>query len=236
MIKFFRKIRQNLLMENKTGKYFKYAIGEIILVVIGILLALQVNNWNEIRKGNGTKIESIKVIQTNLSQEKDRLDYVIARKQSTIITIEKILAGDFKNIELKKLYGILTRVHLHLVANTGYKIISQNNAINSIENKDLTNALIWFYETHYGLLNSWGDYDRSYSENFMEPYLQSNIPSEPNLFEMEAIIKKELKTIHFRNLLLNKIELDKSYIKIMQTESFVHIEKLQSLIKQEIEK
>ncbi|GAA4812071.1 DUF6090 family protein [Litoribaculum gwangyangense] len=52
MIKFFRKIRQNLLMENKTGKYFKYAIGEIVLVVIGILIALQINNWNETRKSN----------------------------------------------------------------------------------------------------------------------------------------------------------------------------------------
>ena len=50
MIKFFRKIRQNLLIENKTGKYLKYAIGEIILVVIGILIALQINNWNEQRK------------------------------------------------------------------------------------------------------------------------------------------------------------------------------------------
>ncbi|MCK0178015.1 DUF6090 family protein [Flavobacteriaceae bacterium S0862] len=50
MIKFFRKIGQNLLMENKTGKYFKYAIGEILLVVIGILIALQINNWNENQK------------------------------------------------------------------------------------------------------------------------------------------------------------------------------------------
>ena len=50
MIKFFRKIRQNLLSEGKTGKYFKYAFGEIILVVIGILIALQINNWNENRK------------------------------------------------------------------------------------------------------------------------------------------------------------------------------------------
>tara|TARA_R110002074_G_scaffold231282_2_gene402870 strand:- start:4946 stop:5710 length:765 start_codon:yes stop_codon:yes gene_type:complete len=56
MIKFFRKIRQNLLMDlsagkagNKTSKYFKYAIGEIVLVVIGILIALQINNWNEKR-------------------------------------------------------------------------------------------------------------------------------------------------------------------------------------------
>jgi len=44
MIKFFRNIRQNLIMENKTGKYLKYAIGEIVLVVIGILIALQLNN------------------------------------------------------------------------------------------------------------------------------------------------------------------------------------------------
>lgn len=50
MIKFFRTIRQNLLSEGKTGKYLKYAIGEIILVVIGILIALQINNWNEERK------------------------------------------------------------------------------------------------------------------------------------------------------------------------------------------
>jgi len=49
MIKFFRKIRQKSLTENKTGKYFKYAFGEIVLVVIGILIALQINNWNSNR-------------------------------------------------------------------------------------------------------------------------------------------------------------------------------------------
>lgn len=65
MIKFFRKIRQNLLLENKTGKYFKYAIGEIILVVIGILIALQVNNWNE----NRTKQKEINETLSNLEQD-----------------------------------------------------------------------------------------------------------------------------------------------------------------------
>tara|TARA_B100000497_G_C7678143_1_gene409969 strand:- start:478 stop:1212 length:735 start_codon:yes stop_codon:yes gene_type:complete len=49
MIKFFRKIRQNLLVEGITGKYLKYAVGEILLVVFGILIALQINNWNEDR-------------------------------------------------------------------------------------------------------------------------------------------------------------------------------------------
>lgn len=57
MIKFFRHIRQQLIMKNQLGepalpvsRYLKYAIGEIILVVIGILIALQINNWNEARK------------------------------------------------------------------------------------------------------------------------------------------------------------------------------------------
>ncbi|MFL1013224.1 hypothetical protein [Flavisericum labens] len=58
MIKFFRKIRQNLLSEGKTGKYIKYAFGEIILLVIGILIALQLNNFNEKRKINND-IESV---------------------------------------------------------------------------------------------------------------------------------------------------------------------------------
>ncbi|MGB5316110.1 MAG: DUF6090 family protein [Robiginitalea sp.] len=49
MIKFFRKIRQRLLTENNFNRYLVYAIGEIILVVIGILIALQINNWNQNR-------------------------------------------------------------------------------------------------------------------------------------------------------------------------------------------
>jgi len=52
MIKFFRQIRKQRLGEDKTRKYFKYTIGEIVLVVIGILIALSINNWNETRKTN----------------------------------------------------------------------------------------------------------------------------------------------------------------------------------------
>lgn len=52
MFKFFRRIRQNLLVENRFSKYLLYAFGEIILVVIGILIALQINNWNEDRKND----------------------------------------------------------------------------------------------------------------------------------------------------------------------------------------
>ncbi len=53
MISFFRKIRQKLLNANTVSRYLAYALGEILLVVIGILIALQVNNWNEDRKTKG---------------------------------------------------------------------------------------------------------------------------------------------------------------------------------------
>jgi len=63
MIKIFRNIRKSLIMENKTSKYLKYAIGEIVLVVIGILIALQINNLNEERKEfNKSKIYRDKII------------------------------------------------------------------------------------------------------------------------------------------------------------------------------
>ena len=69
MIKFFRKIRYNLMEQNKTGKYFKYAIGEVLLVMIGILLALQVNNWNELRKKEQAEIQLYHKIITDLDTE-----------------------------------------------------------------------------------------------------------------------------------------------------------------------
>ncbi|HLF64193.1 MAG TPA: DUF6090 family protein [Saprospiraceae bacterium] len=84
MIKFFRHIRQSLLSENKFSKYLLYAIGEIILVVIGILIALKINNWNEQQKLNRLEqryycklLEDVNqdVIQIakHLSENEDRL-------------------------------------------------------------------------------------------------------------------------------------------------------------------
>ena len=65
MIKFFRKIRQQLLSEGKTGKYLKYAIGEIVLVVIGILIALSINNWKNYQDDRAEE----QILLQNLQQE-----------------------------------------------------------------------------------------------------------------------------------------------------------------------
>lgn len=70
MMKLFRKIRQKLLSENKFSKYLIYAIGEIVLVVIGILIALQVNNWNEIRKFNKEGVKFMQELKSEFSDNR----------------------------------------------------------------------------------------------------------------------------------------------------------------------
>ncbi len=88
MIKFFRKIRYNLMSENKTGKYFKYAIGEIVLVVIGILIALWINNINIEHQQDKERLTLI----TNLKQElSENLDQFNGRINLIIDTTKKLI-------------------------------------------------------------------------------------------------------------------------------------------------
>lgn len=75
MIKLFRNIRQNLLAEGKTSRYFKYAIGEIILVVIGILLALRLNMWNDTHNQNVTFGNLIDALEKELHYNIDESNY-----------------------------------------------------------------------------------------------------------------------------------------------------------------
>ena len=84
MIKFFRHIRQNLIMENKTSKYFKYAIGEIILVVFGILIALQINNWNEDRKNRIEETALLEQLQSEFQSNLVQLDQKISIRKDMI--------------------------------------------------------------------------------------------------------------------------------------------------------
>ncbi len=82
MIKFFRKIRYNLMEQNKTSRYFKYAIGEIILVVIGILIALQINNWNENRKDKVQLQTYYKQLLEELELDVNAIKFSISRLEN----------------------------------------------------------------------------------------------------------------------------------------------------------
>gem|GEM_PF-801753 len=85
MINFFRKIRQRLLTEDKFSKYLLYAIGEIALVVIGILIALQINSWNEVNKNKAKIRSSLVALSNDLVQDtlliNEKLPFIIKQYQ-----------------------------------------------------------------------------------------------------------------------------------------------------------
>lgn len=77
MINFFRKIRKQLLSDNKFSKYILYAVGEIVLVMIGILLAFQVNNWQDRRTRAKKEMSYLKDIKVNLEDDLKSIDSVV---------------------------------------------------------------------------------------------------------------------------------------------------------------
>tara|TARA_R110000868_G_scaffold50356_1_gene160938 strand:+ start:28 stop:1104 length:1077 start_codon:yes stop_codon:yes gene_type:complete len=131
MIKFFRKIRKNLLSENKFSKYILYAIGEIVLVIIGILIALQINNKNELRKTENKIVSILKEVQHDLGLNIQKSDELIAyyKTKDSIINLiqtDKLTYDDYKNDNQYVLrYTIMNAFHMKIHAN-GYTNLIEN--------------------------------------------------------------------------------------------------------------
>ncbi|MDT0558289.1 DUF6090 family protein [Ichthyenterobacterium sp. W332] len=106
MIKFFRHFRKSFLDNNQMGKYFKYAIGEILLVVIGILIALQINNWNQNRIADNYEKNVLLELEKTLTNDLDffnNLEDRVKRKDTAIDNLIFARQGKkkFSDIELK---------------------------------------------------------------------------------------------------------------------------------------
>jgi predicted negative regulator of RcsB-dependent stress response len=151
MIKFFRKIRQNLLSEDKTGKYFKYAIGEIVLVVIGILIALQINTWNESRKQKQVEKQVLKSLFQEIEKDKTALkqiDYQYKKDLLDISYFKKLFWKEQHSmadaLDLKKFFGFVNydvnpnRITYDEMINTG--------KLYYLSNQNLLNKIIDYYE------------------------------------------------------------------------------------------
>ena len=97
MINFFRRIRQQLLNDSKMGKYLFYAIGEIFLVVLGILIALSINNWNEgqkdLKKEQEILIQIEEEYETNLAQLEEKISQRTSIIEASKSLLEIIDAG-----------------------------------------------------------------------------------------------------------------------------------------------
>ncbi len=178
MIKFFRKIRQQLLTENKFSKYILYAIGEILLVVIGILIALQINNWNEGEKEKKLEDESLRKISLNI--EDDILKYneiIIAQDgyRNGIDSFLQIVRNPFqyKTTDLDKYYSQLWRFERFTPNKGALNNLISSGKINIIQNDELLNTILNYYKTIDEQTASVDEAISTYSRNQIGPYFMS---------------------------------------------------------------
>ncbi|NNE03401.1 MAG: hypothetical protein HKN52_09565 [Eudoraea sp.] len=150
MIKFFRLIRQQLLTQNKFSKYFLYAIGEIILVVIGILIALSINNWNEERKTTNTEIEYLIRLRSDLANDtayyhrrvKSADKIIEDHKKAIILSYNEITsAQDF----YERFHNIAWSSEFLTIRDNTYAEMHNAGQINIIKNEKIKTELLEFY-------------------------------------------------------------------------------------------
>jgi hypothetical protein len=148
MTKLFNKIRKTLIKKGKTANYLKYAIGEILLVVIGILIALQINNWNELRKQRLEELETLKNIKSDFTNAIFEFEENNAFRER-IISATKILYGIMhtkqNNYSKKQLDSILSELLINPTYNgqsETLNILFNSGKINIISNDSIKNALV----------------------------------------------------------------------------------------------
>lgn len=156
MIRFFRKIRQRLLSENKVTKYLVYAAGEIILVTLGILMALQMNTWNENRKKQIQANIYLNELKNDVQFDISNLTKMIADNQERIDNTEKIIYGFATKKELDKqetiefinLHWPLTRESYFIPEKSTIRQIEASSHGNYITNKTLRDKLFRYFSTN----------------------------------------------------------------------------------------
>jgi hypothetical protein len=154
MIKFFRHLRKETLIENlpagqtsKTGKYFKYAIGEIVLVVIGILIALQINNWNELQKNKKQELVILTNILQDLKVDEIGLKNIIEKRTNKVASAD-IMVSYYNGVEIKNLndyYYNWTNVlywEEHNPRNIAFKELVNSGNVSIIKNTEIRNSLL----------------------------------------------------------------------------------------------
>ncbi|MGS2727146.1 DUF6090 family protein [Psychroserpens sp. BH13MA-6] len=230
MIKFFRKIRQNLLSEGKTGKYLKYAIGEIILVVIGILIALSINNWNERKKEKEGLNQYLSSLKENIKEDIQVLDSLIKRRELIVNRSKKeqlnFLNKTFNFDDTR--WALSSYVDFYLQPNTSaYDALKNSPYLGKINGSSLNNLIIDYYAKTYQIHEA----EKSYNE-FLEnleakqaydldrSLVMAYIWMDPEQLkstkttqeEIENVFEKMHHSVAFRNIVSQAVNQEKGII------------------------
>ena len=234
MIKFFRHIRKNLLMENKTSKYFKYAIGEIVLVVIGILIALSINNWNENRKKEIKEIQYLVSFKNDLFANITELERVIQKSEITSNKADSILK--FRNNEIDEI--ALPELIRFIMGATGFTVYATHEGtiqdiigsgnLDIIKNDSIRLA-IGSWEGNLKLIREWERIEKKSVDDYTDLLrtLLDLYEDDPSLIMTEAT-----KEMLFSNRLFLNHLADREFLPFTLNELYKNeLLKLQKLIK-----
>ena len=207
MFRFLRHIRQDLAEGHTLPKYLPYAVGEVLLVMLGILLALQVNNWNENRQQRKQELEILNDLRLNLIDSRAQIasaydDNLISiddyRKLASIIEQDLPYSNDLDSI-----FGNLPYWTTPYLTYTAYETL-RNQGIDIVENDDLKNKIVFIYENRFAFIT--GDWDRwewNINQDITMPYFNEHI--EGSLFDRYLAQPNDFEQLkadqHFRNLL-----------------------------------
>ena len=207
MIKLFRNIRQNLLAEGKTSRYLKYAIGEIFLVVIGILIALSINNWNEDQKSANQEILYLKRLLSENNQDLltfSRNIKTLEKGNETIVNFSEALKNDTivdaKLIHAANDYFANGSLYPVFTSSTStFDDLSSTGNLKVITNTNLRDSIVQYYAMHQQIAE-WIKIGTDWALPLDAPFtIENNVmkfePSTAFLYpkQSEAQLAKELR-------------------------------------------
>ncbi|MTE27846.1 DUF6090 family protein [Winogradskyella ouciana] len=171
MIKFFRKIRYNVMETGKTGKYLKYAIGEIILVVIGILIALQINNANEARKERAREVNYLKNLKSDLISEIDNnsafATYRYEKAKACTVLLSAKEPTTIEDVEeYTDRYEQVFIWSVFVPNNNTFKELLSSGNLSLIKNDSIKNALLEL-DKHYAALATGEEHMRREHQDYL---------------------------------------------------------------------
>ena len=245
-MKFFRKLRQQLLGDQKFRKYLLYALGEIALVVIGILIALQVNNWNEQRKEQKELDGYLSTISKNINRDLEQLETLVEyrRKSKAGSTVymefldEELIPADVINEYYAEYWNHLAIFEMYFTPDrSGFEALKTSGFLGRLQGSELETELYKYYEliaTVQQQETSLNDFveimeAELFKDNIIQkmiPLLSKGVESEADLALMQQLLRHPAAVgVNFRNSHLNTLFQSYETLQISGTLLREHIRK-----------
>lgn len=169
-------MRQRLLTKNKLSNYVLYAVGEILLVVIGILLALQLNSWKEEVKATRALEASMNLMLDDLSRDIAFYEERIETLENRILILSEFSIGNYSDIDIETIPGVVSYSLTEKKSGATYISLKEDRQFNTIKNIELKKKITAYYEVfceEYSILSSW---HWKFVTESIESYLVLNLP------------------------------------------------------------